>query len=138
MVFSSAIFLFVFLPAFLIGSLLTSRMGTYARNLNIAVFSLAFYIFGGGIYTLILIGSILFNWFYARFVIDRAKSGWLLALGVVVNLIPLLVFKYLDFLFALTSEHFFRPFLDTDLPVRSKQSRTSLTSIVATPRPRRT
>lgn len=117
MVFSSAIFLFVFLPAFLIGSLLTSRMGSYVRNLNIALFSLAFYIFGGGLYTLILLGSILFNWAFGRFVIARVKSGWLLSVGVALNLVPLLIFKYLDFLFAVTAQYFFKPFLDTDLPV---------------------
>jgi alginate O-acetyltransferase complex protein AlgI len=117
MVFSSAIFLFVFLPAFLIASIVTSRLGTYVRNLNIAIFSLAFYVFGGGFYTLILIGSILFNWAYGRFVVAKVKSSWLLALGVAVNLIPLLVFKYLDFLFAITTQYLFKPFLHTDLPV---------------------
>lgn len=117
MVFSSAIFLFVFLPVFLIASILTSRAGTYVRNLNIAIFSLAFYVFGGGIFTLILVGSILFNWAYGRFVIARVKSNRLLALGVVVNLAPLLLFKYVDFLFELSAQYFVRPFLHTDLPV---------------------
>ena len=117
MVFSSAIFLFVFLPAFLIASIITSRMGPYVRNLNIAIFSLAFYVFGGGIFTLILLGSILFNWAYGRFVIARVKSNWLLALGVAVNLAPLLLFKYIDFLFEISTQYFFRPFLQTDMPV---------------------
>ena len=119
MVFSSAIFLFVFLPVFLIGAIVTSRMGAYVRNLNIAIFSLAFYVFGGGIYTFILLASILFNWAYGRFVVARVKSGWLLALGVAVNLAPLLVFKYLDFLMEVSTQYFFRPFLHTDLPVLS-------------------
>ena len=117
MVFSSTIFLFVFLPAFLFGSIVASRLGARARNLNIVIFSLAFYVFGGGIYTAILIGSILFNWAWARFVLSRTRSPWALAFGVVVNLLPLLAFKYLGFLFALTTQYFFRPFLSLDLPV---------------------
>ncbi len=117
MVFSSTIFLFVFLPGFLLGSALASRLGTRARNLNIVVFSLAFYVFGGGIYTAILIGSILFNWAWARFVLARAQSRTTLAIGIAVNLLPLLAFKYLDFLFALTTQYLFRPFLSLELPV---------------------
>lgn len=116
MVFSSTIFLFLFLPAFLLGSIITSRFGARARNLNILVFSLAFYVFGGGIYTTILIGSILFNWAWARFVLSRTRSGWALAFGTLVNLLPLLTFKYLDFLFELSTRYLFRPFLSLDLP----------------------
>ncbi len=116
MVFSSAVFLFLFLPLFLLGVLLTARAGLTARNLNLVVFSLAFYVFGSGIYTLILLGSILFNWAYARRgYASRPGKGWL-ALGVIVNLLPLLVFKYLDFLLALTSELLFQPFFATALP----------------------
>ena len=116
MVFSSAVFLFLFLPLFLLGVLLTARAGLTARNLNLVVFSLAFYVFGSGIYTLILLGSILFNWAYARHGhASRPGKGWL-ALGVIVNLLPLLVFKYLDFLLALTSELLFQPFFATALP----------------------
>lgn len=116
MVFSSTIFLFVFLPAFLLGSILSSQLGARARNINIVVFSLAFYVFGGGLYTTILIGSILFNWVWARFVLPRATSCGALALGIVTNLLPLLAFKYIDFLFALSSQYLFRPFLSLDLP----------------------
>jgi alginate O-acetyltransferase complex protein AlgI len=65
MVFSSTIFLFVFLPLFLIGTLASSRISARARNLNILVFSLAFYLFGAGFYTAILISSIFFNWMFA-------------------------------------------------------------------------
>lgn len=116
MVFSSAVFLFLFLPIFLLGVLLTARAGTTARNVNLVVFSLAFYAFGSGIYTLILLGSIVFNWAYARYgLINRPGKQWL-ALGVLVNLLPLLLFKYLDFLLALTSELLFEPFFATALP----------------------
>lgn len=116
MVFSSTIFLFVFLPAFLLGAIFASRFGARARNLNIVIFSLAFYVFGGGIYTAILIGSILFNWAWARFVLSSTGSRWALAVGIVVNLLPLLVFKYIDFLFEVTTRYLFRPFFSLDLP----------------------
>lgn len=117
MVFSSAIFLFGFLPAFLISAFLTYRLGVRVRNLNIVIFSLAFYVLGGGIYTLILIGSVLFNWAFARHVIKPGgRRGWLI-LAVVINLIPLIVFKYIDFLFGLTEALFFKPFLSMDVPI---------------------
>jgi alginate O-acetyltransferase complex protein AlgI len=113
MVFSSAIFLFVFLPIFLVGLIITSRLGVYARNMNLVVFSFAFYAFGGGFYTFILIGSILFNWAYARFVLAANRSRWVLGFGVTVNLLPLLTFKYLAFILALSSK-LFTPFFSTD------------------------
>ena len=116
MVFSSAIFLFAFLPAFLIGVVLTSRMGVYARNLNLLIFSLAFYWFGSGIYTLILIGSILFNWAYARFVLVKTRAPVLIGIGVAVNLLPLLVFKYTPFLFEISTQYLFKPFFALQLP----------------------
>jgi alginate O-acetyltransferase complex protein AlgI len=116
MVFSSTVFLFLFLPLFLLGVLLTARASLTARNLNLVVFSLGFYVFGSGIYTLILLGSIVFNWAYARGgFASRPGKRWL-ALGVFVNLLPLLVFKYLDFLLALSSDLFFEPFFATALP----------------------
>lgn len=116
MVFSSAVFLFLFLPLFLLGVLLTARASLTARNLNLVIFSLAFYFFGSGIYTLILLGSILFNWTYAYYgFANRSGKRWLV-MGVTVNLLPLLVFKYLDFLMVLSSQWLFEPFFATALP----------------------
>ncbi len=117
MVFSSAIFLFGFLPAFLIAAFLTNRLGVRVRNLNIVIFSLAFYVFGGGIYTLILIGSILFNWWFGRYVIRPGGARNWLILAMVINLVPLIIFKYIDFLFGLTETYFFKPFLSVDVPI---------------------
>ena len=116
MVFSSTIFLFVFLPAFLLVAIVAARLGARVRNLNIVVFSLAFYVFGGGFYTVILIGSILFNWLWARYVLVRTRAGWALAFGITINLLPLVTFKYFGFLFALSTQYLFRPFLSLELP----------------------
>jgi alginate O-acetyltransferase complex protein AlgI len=116
MVFSSTIFLFVFLPLFLIGTLVSSRISPNARNLNIVVFSLAFYVFGAGLYTAILIASIFFNWMFAPLLASRKQDRLLLALGLAINLLPLLVFKYLGFLFDLSSRYFLTPFLSLELP----------------------
>lgn len=117
MVFSSALFLFGFLPAFLVAAFLTHRLSVRVRNINIVVFSLAFYVFGAGIYTLILIASVLFNWAVARYMIKPDGKRRLLIIAVIVNLIPLILFKYIDFLFKLTETLFFKPFLSVDLPV---------------------
>lgn len=116
MVFSSAIFLFGFFPLFLVAAVATNYLGVWARNLNIVIFSLSFYVFGSGIYTVILLGSVLFN-FYAAQYIARKKSNLLLILAVIANLLPLLFFKYVDFIFSLTEAIFFKPFLSLDIPL---------------------
>ena len=49
-------------------------------------------------YGLLLLGVTLFDWGYARWVLSRFGSTGLLSLGVVINLAPLLYFKYTHFL----------------------------------------
>lgn len=48
-------------------------------------------------YGALLLGVSLFNWAYGRFVVARDEEGRTLALGVIVNLLPLLYFKYTGF-----------------------------------------
>lgn len=115
-VFSSAIFLFGFLPAFLIAAFVSARFGVRARNLNLVLFSLAFYVFGSGLYTLVLIGSILINYLIGRHLIRPGGKQSVLVFSMVINLMPLIIFKYLDFFFSLTEAFFFKPFLSLQLP----------------------
>jgi alginate O-acetyltransferase complex protein AlgI len=95
MVFSSAVFLFYFLPAFLIVYFLTPW-----KNAVLLVFSLFFYAWGEGIYVLLMIGSGLINhavaWWIAHSARNRAR--WVLAFGVTLNLSALIFFKYFGFL----------------------------------------
>ena len=98
MLFSSSVFLFIFLPAVLLGYYLLR--GQKARNLLLLAASLLFYAWGEPIYVFLMLFSIAANYFLGRG-IDRlrgsAGQSALLALAVVWNLGILFVFKYLNF-----------------------------------------
>jgi len=93
MVFSSNLFLFGFLPIFLVCLLvLPARF----RNIFILLASLVFYSAGSGLLIWILVFSIIWNYFFAH-LIARKKSRSTLALGVLANLSLLGYFKYANF-----------------------------------------
>jgi len=96
MIFSSVTFLFLFLPIILALVLLA---GKRLRNHVLLAASLLFYAWGEGGYCLLLIGSVLVNFFLARRLEGAAGPGrkWLLSLGILLNLAPLFVFKYARF-----------------------------------------
>ena len=98
MVFSSAIFLFAFLPVLYIIYRLIP--GIRAKNAVLLVFSLVFYCFGTVTYLPVLIVSILVNWGAGRILGRVEKRGTrklIAAFAVVINLGLLAAFKYLDF-----------------------------------------
>ena len=117
MVFSSIIFLFLFLPATL---LLYFGAGRKLRNTVLLGVSLLFYAWGEGGYVLLMIGSIAMNYLFG-IIIAGAATAWrkkvFLSLIVVLDLAPLLYFKYsyfaLDnigkFLSLLHVDHSFTP-----------------------------
>ena len=94
MVFSSSVFLFYFLPLFLICYFALSF-----KNLVLLVFSLFFYAWGEGLYVLLMIASGIGNWALARWIADNSgsRARAILAIGVALNLAGLFVFKYLGF-----------------------------------------
>ncbi len=97
MVFSSPIFLFVFLPLCLGLYLLSPRM---LRNALLLTLSLFFYAWGEQGYVLVLLGSIVCNYGFGRWVEGRQerRSGkWVVGAAVVFNLGLLAVFKYANF-----------------------------------------
>lgn len=99
MVFSSLLFLFIFLPLFLLAYFLVPRK---LRNLILVVFSLMFYAWGEPRYVFIMIFSTLLDYTCGR-LIDRYKSHKLipnlvLMTSVTINLSMLGLFKYADFL----------------------------------------
>ena len=94
MVFSSTVFLFVFLPLVLVAYI---GLPQRARNPLLLCASLFFYAWGETWIVLTLVGSILFN-HAVGLRLDRTRSRRLLAFGVSANLLLLGVFKYLDFL----------------------------------------
>ncbi len=95
MVFSSLVFLCIFLPVVLI--LHTVIPNRKARNGLLLVASLLFYAYGEPVYILLMLFSALLNYLFARFLHHR-RSKWLLALAVAVNLGILAIFKYTGFL----------------------------------------
>ena len=98
MVFSSAIFLFVFLPlVFLLTRL--PRRSIRLQNLLLALASLVFYAFGQLQYLPLFLVSVLINFVSGTLLSGRfARSRAVLAVSVVLNLGILGVFKYTDFI----------------------------------------
>lgn len=98
MLFSSLTFLFAFLPLTLVLYFLAKDK---FKNYVLLVASLVFYAWGEPKYIVLMILSIIFNYFIAR-LIDRKrkKKGvakiWLVV-AVAVNIGALFIFKYLDF-----------------------------------------
>ena len=112
MVFSDLFFLFVFLPAFALCYLLAAwidrRKGKEGavsfgwRNSLLVLFSLIFYAWGEPMYVLLLMASVVVNYFVGLGIDQtgarRRKTA--LVLGLVFNIGVLATFKYLSFLCA--------------------------------------
>ena len=95
MVFSSLVFLCVFLPLVLIGH--TAIPNRKVRNALLLVTSLLFYAYGEPVYVLLMLGSALFNYLITLW-LDKSRSKLLLAVAVIVNIGILGLFKYTGFL----------------------------------------
>lgn len=98
MLFSTLIFLYAFLPAVIILYYLIRKE---YRNRLLLLVSLMFFAWGGVTYTLILIFSLLINYFTGLLIHkwqDTDKARFVLTVGVVLNLLILGVFKYADFM----------------------------------------
>ncbi len=98
MVFSSTIFLCVYLPLVLLGYYICPKKG---RNLFLLIVSLVFYAWGEPKYVFLMIFSILINYVFGR-LMDKNRGKQkrmklLLVLSVVIDLGLLSVFKYTDF-----------------------------------------
>ena len=99
MVFSSAIFLFCFLPAVFL--LYRLPFGRRYQNMLLAAASLVFYAFGNLSYVPLFLFSILVNYLTGLLLGGRfPHSKAVLSVNVLLNLGILCVFKYTDFLIA--------------------------------------
>lgn len=97
MLFTSPVFLFLFLPICLLAYALTPKA---MKNTLLLIFSLFFYAWGELQYVLLMMASIVSNYFMGLTLAHaRRKKTWL-AMGVTLNLLPLLFFKYSQFLAA--------------------------------------
>ena len=99
MVFSSTIFLCVYLPLVLLGYYICPKKG---RNLFLLIVSLVFYAWGEPKYVFLMIFSILINYIFGRLMDkhreNKKRMKLLLVLSVVIDLGLLSVFKYTDFI----------------------------------------
>lgn len=98
MLFSSVEFLFGFLTVVLVAYYLLYRHRKL-QNILLCLVSIAFYAWGGPVYALLMLGSILVNWWCGLHVADVTaphRRRWLVG-SVVLNLSVLFVFKYLNF-----------------------------------------
>jgi alginate O-acetyltransferase complex protein AlgI len=100
MVFSSPIFLFLFLPVVLTLILLVRRVAS--RNALLLMFSLIFYAWGEPIFIFLALASVLMNYFLGRWVDqshDLSQRKTAVVLAIVLNVGLLAFFKYVDFAF---------------------------------------
>src|ERR1035438_6235738 len=97
MVFSSPIFLFLFLPVVLAFCALP---GLRLRNSLLLIFSVIFYAWGEVLFVFLMLGSALVNHFLGRWV-DRetepARRKWAVGVAVALNIGTLAFFKYANF-----------------------------------------
>lgn len=97
MLFSSLVFLFVFLPVILLVYYTCPAKG---KNIVLLIFSFLFYAWGGIAHTFILLLSIILNYFIAKKIASKTQSKSWLTIGVSFNVLVLITFKYLGFIIA--------------------------------------
>lgn len=101
MVFSSSAFLFLFLPAVWILYTLIPERHLRIKNGILGLFSLLFYAFGEPVYIILMLGSIVFNYFAAILLekySDERHKNLICGGAIAVNLAMLGVFKYSQWL----------------------------------------
>lgn len=99
MIFSSVLFLFRFLPVFVICYFVAPRR---MRNLILFLGSLIFYAWGEPVYVVLMLFSTVSDFFHGKKIEScrekgRSAKGWLVS-SLVINLFVLGFFKYADFL----------------------------------------
>nr|MBQ6740272.1 membrane-bound O-acyltransferase family protein [Synergistaceae bacterium] len=101
MVFSSTVFLFLFLPGLLLvyylPSLIFKKDFRAYKNFVLLMSSLFFYAWGEPAFVFVMLISVLFNWLMALLIENfRARKFWLIV-AVNFNILLLFVFKYASF-----------------------------------------
>ena len=101
MVFSDLFFLFAFLPTFVVCYLIAAALGrgNTLKNLVLVLFSLVFYAWGEPVYVLLMVATVVMNYF-AGLAVDAAQSHRkaAMATAVAMNVAVLGVFKYAGFI----------------------------------------
>ena len=99
MIFSSPLFIFLFLPVVLLVYFLSNKK---IKNLILLIASIFFYAWGEGVYTLIIITSIIMNYFFGILIEyykkEKNKAKIFLILAIIANLSLIGFFKYFNFI----------------------------------------
>ena len=119
MVFSSVLFLFRFLPIFMICYFLVPRK---MKNLVLFLGSLVFYAWGEPVYIFLMLFSTISDYVWGRLIEEyrgKDRSRIFLLCSIVINLFILGFFKYVDFLMQTVNAVFGTsiPFLNLPLPI---------------------
>ena len=96
MLFSSLNFLLVFFPLLIAAYFLIPKRYTPARRYVLMAFSFIFYAAGEPVYFFAILFCVFVTWLLSSFVERKNKLCYIVSL--LVNLIPLVIFKYLDFI----------------------------------------
>lgn len=97
MLFSSSVFLFLFLPIVFICYYMPFIKSRTYRNVLLLLASLFFYAWGEPIFVFLMLASILINWLIGlRMEKSKQRKTWLIV-SVAWNLLIMFVFKYLTF-----------------------------------------
>ena len=102
MLFTAPIFLFIFLPLFLL-AYYTFSSRTEGRNIIALAASVLFFAWGEPIYVLVLLAGTLIDYCVSLVIAPHGKAGprkkkWLLTAAIVLNIAALVFSKYLDFI----------------------------------------
>ena len=97
MVFSSIVFLFAFLPAVLFSYFVLAPNRVF-KNYVLLIFSLLFYAWGGFRLVLLMLYSVVTNYFFGRMVTHTATKRVWMIVAIVSNIGMLFYFKYVSFL----------------------------------------
>ena len=106
MVFSSTIFILLFLPVVLLCYFLVPKK---IKNYVLLIFSLIFYIFGGPKFILVLLGVVLIDYIGAILIEKTSKRKLFLIISVSLNIAVLFYYKYTGFF--LTNVNYFLGFI---------------------------
>lgn len=105
MLFSSTVFLWLFLPTVVVLYYVSHRfLETIWSNVLLLIASLFFYAWGEPIYVLLMLFSIALNYAFGILIEKHREQGRLLLIAcVAMNLLILGYYKYFNFLFTLST-----------------------------------
>lgn len=120
LLFSTPLFLGLFLGFFTIYSILRSGKYFFARKIYIIIFSLFFYYKGGGNFYLLLLGSAILSQWMSKLMYQqdnpKKRKIWLIVI-VIINIGLLIYYKYTNFFIDNVNNIFSRDFSKLDLVI---------------------